>query len=704
MTNNNIVPQNDGDSLKAVFDSSVIKTLTGGIPQWVVWRKEEVDGKSKKVPYISESRKVDTTKPYQCLNYQAAIFIHTSKPDVFDGIGLVLDGKILGVDLDSCLRDGVITDPVVAEFVEAAKTYTDISPSGTGLHLYFKLTESLELQRNRLSSAQSTAHYEFYTENRYLTFSCNPFGTYGFHGVRTISPEEAVELLEILGYSPDGGSESSEELDLTVSSSTPDLEAIKQAMFNSSSSPEIKNLYSGDTSAYTDDISRAEAALCGHLAYWTNGDRDAMRELWLDSDLAQRTKTQERSDYVERTLDLALASHHPGSSGDSVTLSESTSKQNELEEMISDLTMAEMDVEDLIKLETKLEWDVDQLIPSSTLNMIAAPSHQGKTFIALHIAVCMAYQLPVFGHFKVDKQKNVLIFNEEDVAEDLKNRMSSLLPQEREPGGKIKIYTNTDKLISPMWIEGVMERVRANNAGMVIIDSLAEMTDINENDNQEARKIMRCLRRLWQNGVTVILLHHNKKGQGQGGINESAMDMIRGASSIPASLHGCLGVRALNENEFRISQLKLKASGRKVKPFTVRKVSMVTLDNTFKDTFEYLGEHDPDSTVAEALGGIILKLCQESAHFYFTRKTLVEMGLAHRAEDKKLRNALDRLVKQGLLNTARYKELDDVHKQSIQGSGSYQHNTTVYWPSETLTKQGGQSEMNEDPADKEIPF
>ena len=79
-------------------------------------------------------------------------------------------------------------------------------------------------------------------------------------------------------------------------------------MFSSQHGREILALYQGDTSGYGDDHSRADLALCSHLAYWTNSDELRMDRMFRESGL-MRAKWDERhgeQTYGAMTLGLAL--------------------------------------------------------------------------------------------------------------------------------------------------------------------------------------------------------------------------------------------------------------------------------------------------------------------------------------------------------------------------------------------------------------
>ncbi|MBW2698464.1 MAG: AAA family ATPase [Deltaproteobacteria bacterium] len=80
-----------------------------------------------------------------------------------DGVGFVFSSEddIVGIDIDKVLDEaGNITDPTAADLVAKTDSYTEISPSGKGLHIYAKGT---------LPAAAKTEGLEVYTQGRYFT-------------------------------------------------------------------------------------------------------------------------------------------------------------------------------------------------------------------------------------------------------------------------------------------------------------------------------------------------------------------------------------------------------------------------------------------------------------------------------------------------------------------------------------------------------
>jgi hypothetical protein len=148
------------------------------LDRWIVYRLVDVRGKSKptKVPYTArQDRKrgwrCSVSNPENFTSYEVALdMLRTGhKGGSFDGLGFVLF-PLVGIDLDDC-RDpvtGVLT-PEAAEIVREMDTYTEISPTGTGLHLI----GHGYVPRHGNVNKQENSSVEMYSEGRYFTFTGN---------------------------------------------------------------------------------------------------------------------------------------------------------------------------------------------------------------------------------------------------------------------------------------------------------------------------------------------------------------------------------------------------------------------------------------------------------------------------------------------------------------------------------------------------
>lgn len=279
-------------------------TAYGKQQRWVNWRLVERGGKKTKIPYSVNGRAASPTDK-KTWSTHAEVLAYDP-----EHIGIVFtpDRDMLGIDIDRCVNEGVIDHKdkaAIRELIKRANTYTELSPSGNGLHLYFALSEPVTLEANRHES------FEAYTEGRYFTVTGVSFGVK--RNVRTIDTIELLELLKLIGYPWNKAKTVPKAKEITPDTPKPStpgptllVAEIIERMFDASNGEDIEKLYNGDISGYKDDASRADMALLSHLAFWTQKDAEKMEAIWLASPLGNRDKTQTRNDYRVRSIKAAI--------------------------------------------------------------------------------------------------------------------------------------------------------------------------------------------------------------------------------------------------------------------------------------------------------------------------------------------------------------------------------------------------------------
>lgn len=296
---------------------NILRDRFGTEKVWVNYNLTKVPGRNTttKVPYSPiTKRKASSTNQADWGTYEEAI---ASSPNI--GIVFTPSCTLLGIDIDHCLDKGThtINHPsaeLIAQLIIEADTYTEISPSGTGLHLFLSLTSSLSLIANR------HGNFEAYTEGRYFTTTNIPYKE--AHKVRTVTPMEALQLLDIIGYPWGKAGDQKALMSITPSTSsgahdllTPsnlksqNTDILLNKMFASKNGKSVRALYEGNATAttYKGDDSAADMALLSHLAFWTAKSPTLMESIWLASPLGAREKTQQRADYRTRSIAAAIA-------------------------------------------------------------------------------------------------------------------------------------------------------------------------------------------------------------------------------------------------------------------------------------------------------------------------------------------------------------------------------------------------------------
>ncbi len=265
------------------------------------------------------------TDPKTWASFETAC--EATETQTVDGLGFVFaeDGPLVGVDLDDCRvpETGTLTDDAV-DIVDRLASYTEVSPSGTGVHVI--CTGTLPGDRSR------KGWVELYEEARFFTVT-------GDHvdgtptTVESRSSELATVQAEYVASEPsetdDTADQQTEPTDSAANAETEsaadqparaepdgttgsnelsDTEVVERAQA-AANGEKFTRLWNGQTSGY-ESHSEADMALCALLAFWTGGARDQIDRLFRDSGL-MREKWDERhyadgSTYGEKTIHRVL--------------------------------------------------------------------------------------------------------------------------------------------------------------------------------------------------------------------------------------------------------------------------------------------------------------------------------------------------------------------------------------------------------------
>ena len=142
--------------------------------QCVCWRLDKDEsGKFVKVPYDCKTgRRAKTNDPKTWGTYEQALKAFDENPSYF-GIGFVFsaDDPYSGVDLDNCRdpKTGVLS-PVAQEIVEKIDSYTEVSPSGTGVKIWAKGKPP--------GSEHKKGDFEIYDSKRFFVLTGNTLNGY----------------------------------------------------------------------------------------------------------------------------------------------------------------------------------------------------------------------------------------------------------------------------------------------------------------------------------------------------------------------------------------------------------------------------------------------------------------------------------------------------------------------------------------------
>lgn len=142
--------------------------------QWVVWKSVVANGRTTKPPYNAHTLfPADITNPNHWATFDEAVAAWKNNASTISGIGFVFstEDEYFGIDID----DEAKVAPeylsqrrsFVGQLMANLDTYTELSPSGSGIHMIAK--GRLPIAGTRSSRLQ----FEIYQEERYFTITGN---------------------------------------------------------------------------------------------------------------------------------------------------------------------------------------------------------------------------------------------------------------------------------------------------------------------------------------------------------------------------------------------------------------------------------------------------------------------------------------------------------------------------------------------------
>ena len=289
------------------------------MPRWIVWESVPAEPKARKVPMSPKGGKTGTNEANAHTWGTLAEAARAMNARNIAGIGLVIPEGVICVDLDHCtLEPFGDLQPWARQIVEALDTFTEYSPSGTGVHAWLYGVKPGE--RCRKGSV------EIYDGpfGRYITCTGRGFSRWGEMPIaeRTDAIAEVYrQHLDVKPHvvaSPSRNGVAQPVLVGPVAVARPGTQRtmppgeltdgqVLDCAFGSDNGRKIEALWRGDTSAHGNDQSSAELALASHLVWWCAGDQARLMRLMDGSPLCDRDKWHERADYRQRTVEKALS-------------------------------------------------------------------------------------------------------------------------------------------------------------------------------------------------------------------------------------------------------------------------------------------------------------------------------------------------------------------------------------------------------------
>ena len=256
--------------------------LTAGSDFCLYKLEPDKNGKIQKVPYRVSGARADPGNVAHLTDYTTAY--DTYLQGGYDGVGKSVMEDIFVVDIDHCVENGEIND-FAKEILEQLGTYAEVSPSGTGIHIWGR-APNVAFDKARYYMNNRQIGLEVYIGSittRFVTITGNSLNDFD---VADCS-DALQKVLDTYMVRP-----AANEPPVEAPGSYLSDESVMAKMFSAKNADTVKNLWNGEISEEKSH-SEADMSLCMNLAFWCGGDTEQMDRLFRQSAL-MRDKWDER--------------------------------------------------------------------------------------------------------------------------------------------------------------------------------------------------------------------------------------------------------------------------------------------------------------------------------------------------------------------------------------------------------------------------
>src|SRR5699024_2374334 len=243
------------------------------LPKWVLWRAEWDNKREqyKKVPYSYAGYRASSTESETWTIFDLINRLY-EKSGFYNGIGFVLsnDDDYICLDVDNAIipDTGQLQTDLAIEMTDL--TYCELSPSGTGLHCFFKGT----LPDNR-KKKRKDLDIELYDTGRFMTVTGHSIGQSKIIDDKHVRDNIFKHYLKLEESVKSFTLQPNHTVDFS------DDEVI-DIMMKSKNKDKISDLLKGHYEKYFDSPSEAVQSLLHYLAFYTSKNKVQMERLFLD--------------------------------------------------------------------------------------------------------------------------------------------------------------------------------------------------------------------------------------------------------------------------------------------------------------------------------------------------------------------------------------------------------------------------------------
>jgi len=270
------------------------------LPQWMCWKsvpKKDKENEFTKKPIDAKTGGAGShSNPATWADFDTALK-HFRESDIANGIGFTFseDDPYCGIDLDKVYDTKTRKmKKWAADIIKQINSYTEFSPSGTGIHILTKAKVPYPSGRKNQELG-----FEIYDNVRYYTMTGDRCEEYP----ATLEERQAEVNAVCLQVFGEGEVKSAKTMESIPSAHSDD--EVLQKLRSAGNKNKFNRLFDGDITGYPSD-SEADAALAAIIGFYTQDHDQILRIIQMAQLSPKREEKWEREDYQKNTIGGAL--------------------------------------------------------------------------------------------------------------------------------------------------------------------------------------------------------------------------------------------------------------------------------------------------------------------------------------------------------------------------------------------------------------
>ena len=542
-------------------------------PHWVTWRwVTRAGGRRDKPPFNPRNTEAfaSTRRPDSWAGFDlAAAAVARNQAD---GVGyvLLLDERLIALDLDDCRdpQSGTL-EPWAIALVEEADSYTEITPSGTGLRI-LGLNESIAASLHHTIRKEPGQVEIYHRCPRFITVT----------GARQPDTPDALRpICDLVG-----------RMLIVAQRREVGCEVFPPRAPNPDAAAPIENITAALAQIPNADLAWDDWSRIGMAVWRASGGSSDGLAAW--SRWSAKSRKHVEGACEERwqhwfqsppsrigfgTLYHLARAQNPlwvpptltGRPAPQPACAPSGTLPAEWDSAPADATSAaevpeplwiDADAFDEAMIERR-PWIAEGYLLRGAVTVLSGQGAGGKSSLILRLCVALATGQPA-GRFRPLIATTVVNYNVEDDLAEQRRRLSAACRAARVPlastahrivrCGPLGVGTlfqrdDSTGLVVPTAAMAQLEAlIVRRGASVLVVDPLAELHNVDENDNTAMRAIIATFRSLAQRlKIAVLVIHHDRKGSATPG----DMDRARGASALAGAARVMLTLTAMSTEE-----------------------------------------------------------------------------------------------------------------------------------------------------------